>query len=128
MPRLRRSAATFLLAWLFLGAVTAFGPADRSDDAAGPTAAHCDHGTAPAGETPRGPSAPSPCQWPLPLLCCQQVAAADAGVRALAPPPMLWMAMDSPLLPERAPVHALVPAALPLRASPALQRSVVLQV
>ena len=129
MLRLRRSAATLLLAWIVLGTVTAIGPVS-GEEAPGPAAPHCDHGAAPApvDQAPRAPSAPAPCQWPLPLLCCQQVAAADAGGDAVIPPPMLWMSWGSALLlaPEEPP--APVPAALPALAAPSLQRSVVLQV
>ena len=130
MSRLRGCAAIVVLAWLFVGIAAQARPLLARD--AGGDAAHASapchpasHPEAPAGERPA--SDPAPCQWPMPLLCCQDVAAVGAGSAVPTPPPALWLGSESPLLAAPSgPAVRSAAEAIPFLPSP-LRSSVVLQ-
>jgi len=69
-----------------------------------------------------------PCQWALPLLCCQQPAAADASSPGLMKLAALWVHAIDPLFAPLPSALRATPIALETSAAPPLERSVVLQV
>lgn len=130
MSRLRGWTAIVVLAWLFVGIAAQARPLLARDPGAeaARASAPChpaSRSEAPAGERPA--SDPVPCQWPMPLLCCQDVAAVGAGGAVPTPPPALWLVMGSPLLaaPSGPPIRSA--AAAPAFSPPTLRSSVVLQ-
>jgi hypothetical protein len=69
-----------------------------------------------------------PCQWALPLLCCQQLAATDASSPGLLKLAALWIHAIDPLFAPLPSALLACPVALPASTAPPLERSVVLQV
>lgn len=128
MPRIRRHAAILVLAWMVLGPLASAVPGHLVERAGVATQAG---GTSHCGERARDPlpkPPASPCQWPLPLLCCQDRAAADVASPGLV---MLGAVGLQRLVPS----VVLAPSALGgtrasfwTPASRCLERSVVLQV
>jgi len=133
-----------MLAWMTLGLLASAGMGHTDPQAQPQTnpqaqpqtdrlaLAAC-HGAAPAqsGEpardaTPSGPELP--CQWALPLLCCQQPAAADASSPGLVKLAALWLHVIDPLFAPLPPALRVAPVALEASTTPPLERSVVLQV
>jgi hypothetical protein len=127
----RRRASLLLLGWAVLGFLAFATASNEAPRTAAPANALACHHTPPTvpSEPARDPSAPPPsCQWVLPLLCCQQLATANAADASLVELGTLWVraevlvALPSPALVWRGTASA--PAPWP----PPLQRSVVLQV
>ena len=127
----RHRCAALLLSWMALGLLLSAGTGHTSPapevSAAPPdmAASHCGGSAPPAGEPEQDGA---PCQWALPLLCCQQVAAVDVSAADVTPPPMVWLLPLEPVLAAPDFTALSVPAGLPAPPFPALQRSVVLQV
>lgn len=132
MSRVRRRAAVSLLVWLALSLLASpgVGHAALQTDAA--PATHCHEAPpAPVGEPARNAAPPRPaipCQWALPLLCCEQPAAADAGGGGIVEPPALWLRPLPPAAPAPWPASRIAAGFLVLSLPPSLERSVVLQV
>ncbi len=129
MSGLRRHAARVLLAWMGVGAIFAAG-AGHSE--ASPTPLPPCHAAAPADAgTPSRAPAPGtglPCQWILPLFCCQQPAAADAANTGPVPPAALWIRSQDAVLQPSAPLLRAAATALRVPYDPLPERSVVLQI
>lgn len=132
MGRIRRRAAVAILACMTLGVLSLASMSHGASQQPGTPAAapcHASEGSpgVPADEpVPHCPQAP--CQLAIPLLCCAQPAAADAGGPNLSPSPTLAtraVATDPALRPAArcAQANACVSACEPPR-----ERSVVLQV
>ena len=124
MSRIRRRAASVLLLWIGLGLLASAGAGHTVSLGPGNGTSHC--GEPARNEAPAEPR--SSCQWPLPLLCCQQVAAADATSPGLVMLGALWLRSAAPILAPLPSAPRGIPAALAMPASRSLERSVVLQV
>lgn len=128
MPRMRRRAATWMLAWMALGLLASAGMGHTARPALPP----CHEAAPPPSGAPARDAAPPgremPCQWALPLLCCQQPLAADAASPGLVTLVALWVhAIDPVFAPLPSALRA-APVSLQSSAAPPLERSVVLQV
>lgn len=130
MSHPQRWVPLLLAAWLGLGALATLTPRASSSAGAAAPVSHCDHSPA-AGEpvpAPKPPAPASPCHWPLPLVCCQQVAAASSAGHEVAPAVVIWLASPPRLasITERPALRAGIDERIGV--APPRKRSVVLQV